>query len=156
MYSLIDLYFDKVNYLIPTLHKPTFFRLVEDGVHHKDIMFGALVRRSSFLSSQQLEVSDSHLKVLAACALGAAAGSDDPRMIAPDAELPVARGLDYVRQIWQIRKGLIAPCSLYEIQLLCVSGFFRLPDVLALTRLRGLSDRLAVSSFSCLHEFLSG
>ncbi|TFL01003.1 fungal-specific transcription factor domain-containing protein [Pterulicium gracile] len=99
MYSLIDLYFDKVNYLIPTLHKPTFFRLVEDGVHHKDIMFGALV--------------------LAACALGAAAGSDDPRMIAPDAELPVARGLDYVRQIWQIRKGLIAPCSLYEIQLLC-------------------------------------
>ncbi|TFK99785.1 fungal-specific transcription factor domain-containing protein [Pterulicium gracile] len=100
MYSLVDLYFEKVNNLVPTLHKPTFLRDIERGVHYQDIMFGALV--------------------LAACALGAAAGSNDPRMMAPDAPLPSARGLDYVRQIWQIRKNIVSPCSLHELQFLCL------------------------------------
>lgn len=60
--------------------------------------------------------------VLAACALGAAAGSDDPRVLEPGAPLPSARGLSYTRQILQIRKAMISPCRLWEIQLLCLTS----------------------------------
>lgn len=120
MYSLIDIYFDEVNRFVPTLHKPTFLRLIAGGVHREDIMFGGLVRFHLMFAYGHMS-SEMKLQVLAACALGAAAGSDDPRVLEPGAPLPSARGLSYTRQILQIRKAMISPCRLWEIQLLCVS-----------------------------------
>lgn len=40
---LVDCYFDNLNILLPLLHRPSFMRSVEEGTHHIDHNFGAII-----------------------------------------------------------------------------------------------------------------
>ncbi|KAF8330639.1 fungal-specific transcription factor domain-containing protein [Amanita rubescens] len=55
---LVDLYFEQVNLFFPLLHRPTFQRTVDEGLHRKDYWFGALLLLVCAIGSQYID--DSH------------------------------------------------------------------------------------------------
>ena len=98
--SLTDLYFNQVNIYLPLLHRPTFERQVAEELHLTDIWFGSTV--------------------LLVCAVGAQY-SDDPRVFLDGTDSYHSCGWKWFEQVQLIKKSLLAPPSLYELQFFSVS-----------------------------------
>ncbi|KAJ7176196.1 fungal-specific transcription factor domain-containing protein [Mycena crocata] len=96
--ALIDLYFEHIHLYQPLLHRPTFERLVADGLHLSDEKFGATV--------------------LLVCAIGSRF-SDDPRVYDPRA--PLMCGWNYYAQLPSSADHLFDAPTLYDLQRVCLS-----------------------------------
>ncbi|KZT07879.1 uncharacterized protein LAESUDRAFT_724338 [Laetiporus sulphureus 93-53] len=107
LWKLVNLYFDHINVYMPLLHRPTFDANIRDNLHLRDEGFGSIV--------------------LLVCANGARF-SDDPRVVLLDEEsgekIPSSRGWEWFRQVHMIRKSLLSPPQLHDIQIYCLSAFF--------------------------------
>ncbi|KAL0068996.1 Gypsy retrotransposon integrase-like protein 1 [Marasmius tenuissimus] len=55
LYDLIDLYFRRINPIFPLLHRPTFERLVSDGLHLQDRAFGRTVLGVCAVASRHID-----------------------------------------------------------------------------------------------------
>lgn len=100
MLSLIDLYFDNLNLYFPLLHRPTFERSVAECLHHTNESFAATL--------------------LLVCAVGSRY-SDDPRVLLDDEASLHSCGWKYFDQVHVVRKSLLTPPSIYDLQFYCVS-----------------------------------
>ncbi|KAJ7045760.1 fungal-specific transcription factor domain-containing protein [Mycena alexandri] len=103
--SLIDLYFLRVASTLPLLHRPTFERLVGEGLHLTDPRFGATV-----------------LAVLAV----ASRYSDDPRVFVPGFNSTLSSGWTFFNQIQVVKKSLFDEPSIHEVQTYCLITLFTL------------------------------
>ncbi|KAF8150167.1 fungal-specific transcription factor domain-containing protein [Crassisporium funariophilum] len=101
--ELIELYFANVNLFLPLLHRPTFERSVSDGLHFVDTNFAAIF--------------------LLVCAVGARF-SDDPRARLDGVDSHHSCGWKWFDQVQMVRKSLLAPPSLYDLQFYCLSVQF--------------------------------
>ncbi|KAL4064599.1 fungal-specific transcription factor domain-containing protein [Scleroderma citrinum] len=100
--TLINLYFVHLNPLYPLLHRPTFEHKVKEGHHLRDHGFGSVY--------------------LLVCANGARY-SDDPRVFLDGATLHSA-GWKYFEQVPVIGKTLLAPPTLEDLQVYCLSSLY--------------------------------
>ncbi|KAI0080947.1 hypothetical protein K474DRAFT_1768947 [Panus rudis PR-1116 ss-1] len=96
MGELIHLYFKHVNDYFPLLHRQTFERQITEGVHLWDEGFGSTV--------------------LLVCAVGSY-WSDDPRVLLDGNKTTHSRGWKYFRQVQLVRKSLLSPPRLYDLQI---------------------------------------
>lgn len=94
LHSLVELYFEHVNLFTPLLHRPTFERLIQNRMHIKDASIGAVVLLVSALGSRF---------------------SEDPRVRVHGTTL--SSGWQWYHQAEEIEERLLAPASLYNIQL---------------------------------------
>ncbi|KAF9073615.1 putative fungal-specific transcription factor [Rhodocollybia butyracea] len=101
MTSLIDLYFENVNLLLPLLHRPTFMNAIAEDLHLSNTFFGA--------------------SVLLVCALGSR-HSDDPRAFSEGPSVPSSAGWQWYVQVPMIRTHLqLSKPTLHEIQCYALS-----------------------------------
>lgn len=104
MAALIDLYFIHMNRYLPLLHRPTFERAINSGLHYTDASFAATL--------------------LLVCAV-AAKYSDDPRVMdepqkpggKPD---PHSSGWKWFAQVPLVKTVSISVPSLYDLQFYAV------------------------------------
>ncbi|KAK0480213.1 fungal-specific transcription factor domain-containing protein [Armillaria novae-zelandiae] len=96
--SLIELYFANVNIFLPLLHRPTFERSIRENLHMKDEMFGAVL--------------------LLVCAV-ASRYSNDMRVLLDGEESRHSSGWKWFDQVQLVRKSLLSPPSLYDLQFYC-------------------------------------
>lgn len=104
MHDLIDKYFTKFNVHIPLLHRPTFEKGIADGLHRRDEGFGSTV--------------------LLVCAMGSR-WSSDPRVILPGTNSGHSSGWEWFSQVQWVRRSLLSPPRLYDLQISCVSNIIR-------------------------------
>jgi hypothetical protein len=100
MADLINIFFIEINCHMPLLHRPTFQRDFDEGLHKRDDAFGAVV--------------------LLVCAV-ASRFSDDPRVFITEASCNRSCGWKWFNQLRVMRTNLLAPPSLYDVQRCCVS-----------------------------------
>ncbi|KZT07889.1 uncharacterized protein LAESUDRAFT_724354 [Laetiporus sulphureus 93-53] len=104
MFKLIDIYFSNVNIYLPLLHRPTFEASIKEGLHLRHEAFGSTV--------------------LLVCAI-AARTSDDSQVPGSEPEKsPFPRGWEWFRQVRIIRKSVLAPPQLYDMQIYCLTAFY--------------------------------
>lgn len=103
MMHLIDRYFTRMDILIPLLHRPTFEKGIADGLHKHDEGFGSTV--------------------LLVCALGSR-WTDDPRVILPGTNSGHSAGWEWFRQVQWVRRSLLSPPRLYDLQICCLTAMF--------------------------------
>src|ERR1700753_2869645 len=96
MRHLIDRYFDNLNILLPLLHRPSFVRSVEEGLHHVDNDFG--------------------VTVLLVCAIGCRY-TQDPRITHELTTSTSCTAWKFCSEIHKLKKVDYRPRSLYEAQL---------------------------------------
>ncbi|KAK1221321.1 Gypsy retrotransposon integrase-like protein 1 [Marasmius sp. AFHP31] len=101
--DLIEIYFTRHNPFFPLLHRPTFERLIKEGLHLSNRSFGATV--------------------LAICAV-ASRQSNDPRTLCEGTTSEHSLGWKYFRQIPLIRDSFTEPPSIYDIQLCSLAVFY--------------------------------
>ncbi|THU97630.1 hypothetical protein K435DRAFT_753804 [Dendrothele bispora CBS 962.96] len=101
--SLVDLYFQNVNFITPFLHRPTFERLISQNIHKYQYDFGALL--------------------MAVCAMGSRY-SNDPRVFIDGSRSELSAGWKFIKQIRIFRTSFEEPVSLHELQLFCVCSIF--------------------------------
>ena len=99
--ELIDLYFVNMNDYMPLLHRPTFEQGVREHLHLHDEGFGSTV--------------------LLVCA-NAARFTQDPRVLLEDNRIPQSAGWKWFQQVQMVRKSLLAPPRLYDLQIYAVSA----------------------------------
>ncbi|KAG1729861.1 fungal-specific transcription factor domain-containing protein [Suillus paluster] len=92
--SLVDLYFTHLNVLTPLLHRPTFERKAAQGLHRRNSSFGAAQRFS-----------------------------DDPRVLL-DGENEHSAGWKFFEQVQMVRKTLLGPPCLEDLQVYCLSVLY--------------------------------
>ncbi|KAK2464255.1 hypothetical protein APHAL10511_003712 [Amanita phalloides] len=106
LFQLIDIYFNRVNLLLPLLHRPTFEQLVRDGYHTRDGAFGACV--------------------MVVCAI-ASRYSDDNRVLLEE-ELHkgtrLSSGWKYFVQVPAARNYLLERLNLYDLYFYCLSAVY--------------------------------
>ena len=119
LHQLVNLYFDNVNIFFPMLHRPTFDKQLYSMDHARDTGFACIV--------------------LLVCAIGSRY-SDDPRVKADphaskhsagesnasyscDYQSYTRAGWHYFSQVEMVRKPMIIPPKLHDIQIHCVSPF---------------------------------
>lgn len=102
MMSLIQLYFSQNNLYLPLLHRPTFEKQLQSGLHLRDSGFACVL--------------------LLVCAV-ASRFSDDPRVLLSDSTIDHEKipsqqsaGWKYFDQVQMQRKSLITPVSLHDLQ----------------------------------------
>ena len=100
MPSLCDLYFKNVNLYLPLLHRPTFEKLVAEGTH---------LENDSFAST-----------LLLVCAIGSRF-TEDRRVLLDGEDSFHSAGWKWFEQVQMVKKSLLAPPSLYDLQFYCVS-----------------------------------
>ncbi|KAK7466198.1 Gypsy retrotransposon integrase-like protein 1 [Stygiomarasmius scandens] len=103
LHSLIDEYFINVNVFLPLLHRPTFERQVAEKLHFTNDMFATVV--------------------LLVCAVGSRY-TDDRRVLLDGVDSWHSCGWKYFDQVQLVRKSLLAPPSLYDLQFYCLSVQF--------------------------------
>ncbi|KAJ6622459.1 fungal-specific transcription factor domain-containing protein [Mycena sp. CBHHK59/15] len=110
--ELIDLYFTRAHIYLPLLHRQTFDRNVETGVHHWDNSFAAIV--------------------LLVCAIGSR-WSNDPRVLSspgPNGGGTAAGhlhcGWEWFNQVPPAGKHLFGQGTLYDLQYYCLAVHFLL------------------------------
>jgi len=101
---LVDLYFSRINLFLPLLHRPTFERNLRDNLHFHDQAFGSV------------------LLCLCACA---SRYSDDPRVLLEGSTSWHSSGWKWFGQVQVLRRSLIGPPTLYDVQMYAVSRHFR-------------------------------
>ncbi|KAK2464353.1 hypothetical protein APHAL10511_003810 [Amanita phalloides] len=97
LFSLVDLYFQNFNFLLPLLHRPTFERQIAERLHTRDAMFGNVV--------------------LLVCALGAK-HSNDPRVFTEGSNTTRSAGHKWYAQVDTCRKAYVTRPTLYELQMM--------------------------------------
>ena len=97
--DLIELYFSRLNIFIPLLHRPTFDRALAEGLHHRDDQFASVV--------------------LLVCAC-ASRYSDDDRVLLDGETSRNSSGWKWFNQVQVIRKSLMSPPTLYDLQVYVV------------------------------------
>jgi hypothetical protein len=104
--SLIALYFEKSNIIIPVLHRPTFLHSLNSGLHQRDSGFG--------------------MTVLLVCAI-ASRFTSDSRVLLDDDISGLSSGWKYYAQVPSLRNRLYERSTLHDLQCYVVSCFaFRL------------------------------
>jgi hypothetical protein len=98
---LVDSYFSEANTLLGLLHRPTFDRSVQTGLHLRDSGFARVL--------------------LSVCAV-ACLFVDDP-CVFTDGSSTQSAGWKYFSQTQTARMPLLVPPSLYDLQLCCVSTY---------------------------------
>jgi len=98
--ALIDMYFKQVNLYLPLLHRPSFEKSVNEGLHLTDKGFACVY--------------------LLVCAVGARY-SLDPRVLLDGVDSYQSGGWKWFDQVQIVKKSLLAPPSLYDLQVYCVS-----------------------------------
>ncbi|KAF7294504.1 Fungal-trans domain-containing protein [Mycena kentingensis (nom. inval.)] len=101
--SLIDLYFDNVNLLLPLLHRPTFDRQVAAGVPLENGGFAATY--------------------LLVCAIGSRYSSD-PRVLLDGTDNSHSCGWRWFEQLQLTRDPLGPPVSIYDLQTVALAVLF--------------------------------
>ncbi|KAH9847217.1 fungal-specific transcription factor domain-containing protein [Lenzites betulinus] len=101
--KLVDLYFQHMNCYMPLLHRPTFEQGVKDGLHLHDEGFGSTV--------------------LLVCANGARF-TDDPRVLLEGYDTTQTSGWKWFQQVQMVRKSLLAPPRLYDLQIYALTASF--------------------------------
>ncbi|KAF9493319.1 hypothetical protein BDN71DRAFT_1570031 [Pleurotus eryngii] len=99
---LVDAYFKYYNAFFPLLHRPTFERGMAEGLHLTNDTFAAVV--------------------LLVCANGARY-SNDPRVLL-EGNSPHSSGWKWFTQIQMVRKSLLSPPTLYDLQFYCLTVHF--------------------------------
>ncbi|KAL0564764.1 Gypsy retrotransposon integrase-like protein 1 [Marasmius crinis-equi] len=99
--ELVQLYFKHINLFIPLLHKPTFCRQLEEKLHLREEGFAAVV--------------------LLVCA-NASRYSNDPRVRLDGVDSWLSSGWKWFDQVQLVRKSLLSPPSLYDLQFYCGSS----------------------------------
>ncbi|KAK1220725.1 Gypsy retrotransposon integrase-like protein 1 [Marasmius sp. AFHP31] len=94
--DLVDLYFNHINIFIPLLHRPTFLRQLQQELHLREEGFGAVV--------------------LLVCA-NASRFSSDPRVRLDGEESWLSAGWKWFNQVQLVRKALLSPPSLHDLQI---------------------------------------
>ena len=97
--QLVDLFFANINDYMPLLHRPTFEQGVKDGLHLHDEGFGSTV--------------------LLVCANGARF-TEDARVLLDDNPISQSAGWKWFQQVQMVRKSLLAPPRLYDLQIYAV------------------------------------
>ncbi|TRM68894.1 fungal-specific transcription factor domain-containing protein [Schizophyllum amplum] len=100
--SLVKFYFDEVNAFFPIIHRPTFEAQLQSMAHVEDTGFACVL--------------------LVVCAIGARY-SDDSRVLADESSKHSA-GWSYFSQVEMLRKPMIIPPKLHDIQIHCLSVLF--------------------------------
>ncbi len=103
MDSLVDLYFSRLNIFLPLLHRPTFETHLRDGLHFRDQAFASV------------------LLCLCACA---SRYSDDPRVLLDGSTAWHSSGWKWFGQVQMLRRSLMGPPLLYDVQMYVVSFHF--------------------------------
>lgn len=104
MFMLIDLFFTEVNVYTPLLHRPSFEKNIRDGLHLRDEGFGSTV--------------------LLVCAIGARFTEDKRVYLSDFSDSPLSCGWEWFKQVQMIRKSLLAPPRLYDLQIYCLTAIF--------------------------------
>lgn len=94
----MDSYFREANIIVPLLHRPTFDRCIQSKLHLQDDGFARVL--------------------LAVCATGSQ--FIDDRRVFHDGQSGRSAGWKYYQQIQTARSPLLAPASLYDVQVYCV------------------------------------
>lgn len=97
--TLVTTYFTFIAPMLPFLHRPTFMKALDNGLHRRNDKFGALV--------------------LLVCAT-ASRYSDDPRTLLEDGHLHSA-GWKWFRQVEPFTSGVLSCPELYDLQVAVVS-----------------------------------
>jgi hypothetical protein len=92
---------------MPLLHRPTFEQGVASGLHLRDSSFGGLV--------------------LLICAIGSRF-SNDPRVFLEGAGSTLSSGWKWFQQVRVMKKNVLIPPTLYDVQYCCVSSSFLRPN----------------------------
>ncbi|KAF9646992.1 hypothetical protein BDM02DRAFT_2831037 [Thelephora ganbajun] len=105
MRHLVDCYFDNLNIILPLLHRPSYTRSIEEGLHHVDSNFGATV--------------------LLVCAIGCRY-TEDPRVMHEITTSTSCTAWKFFNQIYQLKRKRIhyLPHSLYEAQIYPLAALF--------------------------------
>ncbi|THV06403.1 hypothetical protein K435DRAFT_816004 [Dendrothele bispora CBS 962.96] len=103
LHNLINEYFINVNVFLPLLHRPTFERAVAEKLHETNDMFAAVV--------------------LLVCAV-ASRYTQDRRVLLDGVDSWHSCGWKYFDQVQLVRKSLLAPPTLYDLQFYCLSVQF--------------------------------
>ncbi|RPD69776.1 hypothetical protein L226DRAFT_264291 [Lentinus tigrinus ALCF2SS1-7] len=101
--TLVELFFRKVNDLIPLLHEPMFKNDIKRGLHLREGGFGAVV--------------------LLVCACGARYTSD-PRVLLDGTDDWRSAGWKWFHAVESRRKLSLAPAQLYDLQICALMGNF--------------------------------
>ncbi|KAK1220718.1 Gypsy retrotransposon integrase-like protein 1 [Marasmius sp. AFHP31] len=96
LHHLVDVYFNHINIFIPLLHRPTFLRQLQHELHLREEGFGAVV--------------------LLVCA-NASRFSGDSRVRLDGEESWLSAGWKWFNQVQLVRKALLSPPSLYDLQI---------------------------------------
>ncbi|KAI0671307.1 fungal-specific transcription factor domain-containing protein [Trametes maxima] len=103
LHKLVDLYFANMNAYMPLLHRPTFEQGIKDGLHLHDEGFGSTV--------------------LLVCANGARF-TDDPQVLLEGYDTTQSSGWKWFQQVQMVRKSLLAPPRLYDLQIYALTASF--------------------------------
>ncbi|KAI9000492.1 fungal-specific transcription factor domain-containing protein [Trametes punicea] len=103
MKELVDLYFEHMNCYMPLLHRPSFEQAIKDGLHLHDEGFGSTV--------------------LLVCANGSRF-TDDPRVLLEGTDTKQSSGWKWFQQVQMVRKSLLAPPRLYDLQIYALTASF--------------------------------
>ncbi|KAK0457309.1 fungal-specific transcription factor domain-containing protein [Desarmillaria tabescens] len=105
IWSLVDIYFERFNVLVPLLHRPTFEKLIREKQYLRDHMLASLLLLVCAVSSRY---------------------SDDPRVLVEGEESKQSSGWKWVHQVMDTRncKPLLGAPSLYDLQVLCLFSEF--------------------------------
>ncbi|KAI0649560.1 fungal-specific transcription factor domain-containing protein [Trametes meyenii] len=103
LHKLVDLYFANMNAYMPLLHRPTFEQGLKDGLHLHDEGFGSTV--------------------LLVCANGARF-TDDPQVLLEGYDTTQSSGWKWFQQVQMVRKSLLAPPRLYDLQIYALTASF--------------------------------
>ncbi|EEB93922.1 hypothetical protein MPER_07357, partial [Moniliophthora perniciosa FA553] len=101
MKDLIDLYFTKMNILLPVLHRPTFERNIAEKLHLENGVFAGIL--------------------LLVCA-NASRMSNDPRVLLPAVDSWLSCGWKWFVQIDLVGKKFLDVPTLYNLQNICGSS----------------------------------
>ncbi|PPQ70674.1 hypothetical protein CVT26_014613 [Gymnopilus dilepis] len=99
----IELYFTNINLYLPLLHRPSFEKSIKEGLHLTNHGFA-------------------HVYLLV-CAVGSRY-SKDPRVRLDDVDSWHSAGWKWFNQVQMVRRSIMAPPTLYDLQRYCLSVQF--------------------------------
>lgn len=99
--ALIDLFFIHVNAFFPLLHRPLFESNIRDGLQYKDSAFACVL--------------------LLVCAVGSRWSDDRRVFLEQDEPLQHSAGWKFFEQVQFLRRSLLTPPKLFDLQIMVVS-----------------------------------
>ncbi|CUA75982.1 Cutinase transcription factor 1 alpha [Nectria haematococca mpVI] [Rhizoctonia solani] len=102
--ALIDLFFKHVNAFFPLLHRPLFESNVREGKQFEDSAFACVL--------------------LLVCAVGSRWSNDRRVFLEQDEPLQHSAGWKYFEQVQFLRRSLLTPPKLFDLQIMAVSASF--------------------------------